>query len=51
MERRHPGVARGIARTPEAQEACRKRRLLPDEERKERKRARSRRYRQEMKVS
>jgi hypothetical protein len=53
MQRHHPGMARGIARTPEAQEArdaCRRRQRLPDEEKKEKHRVRCRRYRQEMKV-
>lgn len=50
MQRHHPGMARGIERTPEAREACRRRRLLPNEEKKEKNKARCRRYRQEVKV-
>lgn len=51
MQRRHPGLAREVSRTAEAQQECRKRRLLPDDERVERDRARCRRYRAEVKVS
>jgi hypothetical protein len=61
MQRHHPGMARGIERTREAREACRRRRLLPDEEKKEKNKVpneekkeknktKCRRYRQEMKV-